>query len=485
MSLSLKCIQRFSSYPLPRKIGVLGYGAIGSAFVEVLLKNHPNAQIVALDKYDAFKRNEKRFECIIEERTKENIDDTLSRMGLESGDILVDLSTNIEFLSIWPLCVEKKIRYMNTALEQWEDSEDANSCPKDKDEAYKLTLGYIRDKAKSSKYWNPRYGATSILEMGFNPGVISHCVKRGLEDCAKYYLKHKEKVKDVNKQLLKKYLEARNHSKLAQVLGVHTIHCSEYDNQMMKDIPKDSNTKFYNTWSCRGFLTEGLVPIQVARGSHEDPEIQSMFTIRNGKTIVSTKPSVQTFAKSWLPNQDITGVLIPHGEAYSIQDYLADRETGYAPSQYYVYDYNPLAKKFIAGLPKNADINNTHPEMEVIHPINHPSLRGVDKVGAMIIMNNNRGWWTGSIMDEVDSSMLFNGRFGPTVLQVVGGVYAGFLWSCINPNIGSHFPESIDTDFLLNIGQPMMGRFLSVNVDLTKTSIKDCYKLQNFICDKQ
>jgi len=41
--------------------------------------------------------------------------------------------------------------------------------------------------------------------------------------------------------------------------------------------------------------------------------------------------------------------------------------------------------------------------MEVIHPVNHPTLRGVDKVGAMIIMNNNRGWWTGSIMDEVDS----------------------------------------------------------------------------------
>lgn len=88
---------------------------------------------------------------------------------------------------------------MNTALEQWEDSEDANSCPKNSEEAYKLSLGYIKDKAKQSKYWNPKSGATSILEMGFNPGVISHCVKRGLEDCAKYYLKHDDQFKDVNK----------------------------------------------------------------------------------------------------------------------------------------------------------------------------------------------------------------------------------------------------------------------------------------------
>lgn len=92
----------------------------------------------------------------------------------------------------------------------------------------------------------------------------------------------------MDKVLLKQYLESRNHSKLAQVLGVHTIHCSEFDNQMMKDIPHDIKTKFYNTWSCRGFLTEGLVPIQVARGSHEDEHIESMFTVRDGKTIVST-----------------------------------------------------------------------------------------------------------------------------------------------------------------------------------------------------
>jgi len=27
--------------------------------------------------------------------------------------------------------------------------------------------------------------------MGYNPGVVSSCVKRGLEDCAKYHLKKK------------------------------------------------------------------------------------------------------------------------------------------------------------------------------------------------------------------------------------------------------------------------------------------------------
>jgi len=68
-----------------------------------------------------------------------------------------------------------------------------------------------------------------------------------------------------------------------------------------------------------------------------------------------------------------------------------------------VYNYCDYAKKFINNLPPNADVHNTNPVTEVIHPMNHPSLRGVDKVGALLIMKNNRGWWTGSIMDEIDS----------------------------------------------------------------------------------
>ena len=36
--------------------------------------------------------------------------------------------------------------------------------------------------------------------------------------------------------------------------------------------------------------------------------------------------------------------------------------------------------------------------MEVAHPYNY-TIEGYDKVGAMLIFNKNRGWWTGSIMD--------------------------------------------------------------------------------------
>jgi len=45
--------------------------------------------------------------------------------------------------------------------------------------------------------------------------------------------------------------------------------------------------------------------------------------------------------------------------------------------------------------------------------------------------------------------MHFNGKFGPTVLQVAAGVYAGFLWACQNPNSGCKFADQIDADFVI------------------------------------
>jgi homospermidine synthase len=41
-------------------------------------------------------------------------------------------------------------------------------------------------------------------------------------------------------------------------------------------------------------------------------------------------------------------------------------------------------------------------------------LKGVDKVGALILMDDNVGWWTGSLMSNKDCLNLFDGKFGPT-----------------------------------------------------------------------
>ena len=94
-------------------------------------------------------------------------------------------------------------------------------------------------------------------------------------------------------------------------------------------------------------------------------------------------------------------------------------------------------------------MDNTIPESEVIHPMNHPTLQGFDKIGALLITNENKAWWTGSVMDHVDAKQLFDGKFGPTVLQVASGVYAGFRYMMENPQIGTNFADYADTKSIL------------------------------------
>jgi prephenate dehydrogenase len=64
----LSAFNRFSprfhfSTQIPRKVGVLGYGAIGSSFIEILLANYPKTDIVAVDLFD-LPHEEKRFKFI-------------------------------------------------------------------------------------------------------------------------------------------------------------------------------------------------------------------------------------------------------------------------------------------------------------------------------------------------------------------------------------------------------------------------------------
>jgi homospermidine synthase len=175
-------------------------------------------------------------------------------------------------------------------------------------------------------------------------------------------------------------------------------------------------------------------------------------------------------------------MIIPHGETYSITTFLRDETTGYVPTQHYVYKLNPYAKEFLDKCPKDQDLHRLGVSTEVFHPYNY-KMKGYDKVGAMLIFKNNRGWWTGTIMDEFDSNQILDGKYGPTVLQVGAGVFAAFCWICLNKNSGCKSAEHLDTDFILNIAKIYFGRFHSQYVDLKKTHMKDCYKFEDFLCN--
>jgi len=217
----------------------------------------------------------------------------------------------------------------------------------------------------------------------------------------------------------------------------------------------------------------------VSRGSHENEGTDEFPVVRNGTCIMSWVPSKQYISKSYAPFKNIFGMLIPY-ESYTTRENFYDQETGYAPSHYYVYQYNSMDKNYIDSFPFEANLSYTNSKMEIDHHIDL-EIKACDRVGAMLIFHNNRGWWTGSMMDEIDSALLFDSKFGPTVLQSAAGVFSAFCWACQNPNSGNNWPDMLDSDYIIEVAKPFIGRFYSGYVDLTKTHIKDCHKLESFL----
>jgi len=149
----------------------------------------------------------------------------------------------------------------------------------------------------------------------------------------------------------------------------------------------------------------------------------------------------------------------------------------------FVYQCIDYAKDFLSNMKVDTSLQDLDVDFQVLDPIKY-DLRGYDKVGSLLLFDNNRGWWAGTIMDEHDSSLLFNHKFGPTVIQVAAGTFSAFLWVCNNPNKGANFPEDLDTDFILNAAKPYLGRMYSSYIDLNKTCIKDCKKFEHFLTKK-
>ncbi len=281
---------------LPSIILLLGFGAIGKCFVDILLKSYPKSNLIICDTVfpEDFSRTFSNFKVEKIERkiTKENLVETFN--FLSAGDLIVDLTTNIGYLEIWGFCQTNGILYLNASLEEWLDSEDAVSFPRDLSELYKASVYARKENVVQSPFWNKEQtGTTTVFQHGMNPGLISHFMKKGLFDAAKYFLDNraKEKFSNFDYEKIKKYLNEKNYPKLAQALKLFSVHCAESDNQTVEETLENVSEKLYNTWSGRAFISEALVPINVCCGSHEDRETNDYLPRVDGKMILSWNPA--------------------------------------------------------------------------------------------------------------------------------------------------------------------------------------------------
>jgi homospermidine synthase len=294
------------------------------------------------------------------------------------------------------------------------------------------------------------------VDHGANPGLVSHFVKQGLLDiCTKIIA---ESLPSQRKEALEKALAKEDFPQLAYLSGLKTIHISERDTQITL-LPKRVN-EFVNTWSVEGFIEEGVAPAEMGWGTHEVliPEGAIFHTSGPGNQICLAQKGAKTWVRSWVPSGEITGMVIRHGEAFSLSDYLTVWQDGsplYRPTVHYAY------------CPCDCAVNSIHElEMRAFTPqSNHRLLSndivdGKDELGCLLMGHDYQSWWIGSVLDIHEARQLVTGQNATTV-QVAIGVVAALIYAIRHPNEGFCLPDDLNFREILDVARPYLGQFIS------------------------
>jgi homospermidine synthase len=383
--------------------------------------------------------------------TRGNIDAQLSKY-LKAGDFLLDLAWNIDANTILQWCYDHGVMYLNTSIEEWDPYEGgANKHPLER------TLYYRHMRMRDMKSRWTKTGATAIVEHGANPGLVSHLVKKSLVDIATKGLKEGKVGKDVEVALT-----SEDYKQLAHTLNVKVIHISERDTQVTNR-PKQWG-EFVNTWSVEGFYEEGIAPAELGWGTHEKTLPTNAYEHPSGpkNQIAIAQPGATTWVRSWVPNFEIQGMVIRHGEAFTISDHLTVWDQGkavYRPTVHYAYCPSNEA---IVSMKELEMLNwQLHKDQRIM---NDEITQGDDRLGVLLMGHPYKSWWTGSLLSIEQSRKLIPGQSATTV-QVSSAVYAAVAWAMQNPNAGLLVPDELPWREVLGYAEKYWGGIHSEAAD--------------------
>ncbi len=452
------------------RILVLGGGAVSQCSVPLLL-DHVVAtpeQLTVMDMKDVSARFRSAINAgasfVIDEVKRENLDALLSRY-LSAGDLLIDLAWNIDANTIIGWCHEHGVLYINTSVEEWDPYSAADSRhPSDRT----LLVRHQRLQQMKAGWSTP--GPTAIVEHGANPGLVSHFVKQALIDIAMACLE--QNLLGDRASVVRSALVDGDFAKLAMHLDVKVIHVSERDTQIAEQ-PKQVG-EFVNTWSVAGFHEEGIAPAELGWGTHEKRLPAKGIRHESSETqILMAQPGATVWVRSWVPDFEINGMVIRHGEAYTIPAHLTVRDDAgreiYRPTCHYAYCPSDAAIASMRELQAN---NWTYPEHERI--MNDEIVRGEDRLGVLLMGHPLKAWWTGSLL-SIDEARSHVPHQSATTLQVAASVLAASTYAVNNPDRGLCVPDDLPWREVLDVALPFLGEFRSQAVDWTP--LKNRYDL--------
>jgi homospermidine synthase len=374
------------------------------------------------------------------------------------GDVIIDLAWNIDACEILQWCHDHGVLYVNTSVEVWDPYEGAENKHPTERTLYWRHMNIRRMTAG----WKEK-GPTAVLEHGANPGLISHFTKQGLLDIAKRMLKD-GKAKGRDAEEIQQLAKDQTWNRLAMKLGVKVIHVSERDTQIT-DVPKRVD-EFVNTWSIEGFREEGTTTAEMGWGTHEKelPALAVQHAEGPRNQICLARMGMNTWVVSWVPDYRIHGMIVRHGEAFTISDHLTvwegDRAV-YRPTVHYAYCPSDSAIVSLNEL-RGYDYE-LQPNLRIL---NDEITSGSDILGALLMGHPYNSWWTGSDLSIEESRRLVPHQ-NATTMQVAISVVAATLWMVQNPDRGVLVPDDLPHEYVLKVAKPYLGKYISRASDWT------------------
>jgi len=445
------------------KIVCVGYGAVARCTLPILLKHIKVLlkHITVIDFEDRAEELKAWIEqgvCYVRDRvTRKNLGLLLGR-HLSAGDLLIDLAWNIECTDILQWCHDHGVLYVNTSVELWDPYTGARTQHPTERTLYRR---HMRIRKMAAGWSEP--GPTAVLEHGANPGLISHFTKQGLIDIGERLVAEK-KAAGKDAEEIRQFIRDGAFNRLAMKLAVRVIHCSERDTQIT-DKPKQVS-EFVNTWSVEGFREEGTTTAEMGWGTHEKELPEHAYEHDDGprNQICLARMGINTWVNSWVPGHTIVGMVVRHGEAFTLSDRLTVWEDGkpvYRPTVHYAYCPCDCA---VASLNELRGYDYGLVERQRI--MTDEITSGSDILGALIMGHAYNAWWTGSDLSIEESRKLVPHQ-NATTMQVAIGVVAAAMWTIENPCRGVCVPDDLPHDYVLGIAKPYLGTFISTPSDWT------------------
>ena len=401
---------------------------------------------------------------------------------LKDGDILWDLSWEIDTTWLLTWCRNHGVMYLNTSLEVWDPCGDAFAQnPHPKDRTLFQRHRDLHDKINAlPPLPNGDKGPTGIFEHGANPRLVSHFVMKGLSDISKKLIADPAVDAD-RKAKLQAALDAGQYNKVCHLTGTKVIHITERDTQR-GNIPRVLN-EFCNTWSVQGFYEEGIAPVEVAWGSHEkhvprgayfhDRPLESPWRRaisnakpRKGHCFTLPQPGMRTWCRSYSPldEEEFIGIVMPHGECITVSDaltlYNENGEVENMPSMYFVYCPCDDA---ISSL-REVEMRGYRMDGMKQRILTDEITEGKDKLGTLLLGHDYGAWWCGCLTDIEQTRAVAPGQ-NATSVQVAAGAIGGLLWAIKNPRQGVLLAEQLPWQEILEPIEYLLGTMASHQVD--------------------